>query len=148
MNGKILRTCARLLIIAGVLAFALAVVRAADTMFVTGSYQVLQKTDRGSQTRVRLHLHLTNHGQRDIQIQRLTIWDFPHPTKGGSQASSVVVHALTSVDTTEEFTIPHSEYELWSRGTRPRIVLEVRTPDGRKTTQVVRLDRVQGGRAN
>jgi hypothetical protein len=148
MNCKILHTCTRLMIVAGVLVFVLGVARATDSNFLTGSYQLLQKIDLGSQTHVRIQLHLTNRGQHDVRIQRFTVWDFSHPTKGGSQAGSIVVRALASVDTTQEFTIPRSEYELWNRGTRPRIILEVQTPDGRKTTQVVRLDRVQGGSAN
>jgi hypothetical protein len=148
MNRKILHTCTRLMIVVGVLVFVLGVARATDSNFFTGSYEVVQKTDLGSQTQVRLQLHLTNRGQHDIHIQRLTVWDFSHPTKGGSRASSIIIHALTSVDTTQEFTIPRSEYELWNRGTRPRIVLEVQMPDGHKTAQVIRLDRAQGGRAN
>jgi len=148
MNYKILRTCNCLLVVAWLFVFAIQFAQASDASRVSGSYQVVQKTDLGSQTRVRLQLHLTNHGQRELHIQRLTLWDFSHPDKGGTQACSIVVHAGATADTTQEFTIRRPEYELWNRGTRPRLVLEVQTPGGRKATEVVRLDRVSRRKAD
>ena len=137
-----------MLAVAGLLVFAIQLAWANDTSRVSGSYRVVQETNFGSQTRVRLQLHLTNHGPRELHIQRLAFWDFRHLDKGGTQACSLVVRAGGSADTTQEFTMPRAEYEMWRRGTRPRLVLEVKTPDGSQTTEAVRLDRVAGGKAD
>jgi hypothetical protein len=123
-------------------------VQASDVSQLSGSYQVVQKTDLGAQTHVRLQLRLTNHGQRPLHIQRLTLWDRPHADKGATQACSIVVLTGASADTTQEFTVPRSEYKLWRRGARPRLLLQVEAPGGRGITRVVRLDRVSGGKVN
>ncbi len=148
MNRRILRACSYLLVVAGLLVFTIRFARAGDASQLSGSYRVVHKTDLGHQTRVQLEVHLINHGQRDLHIQRLTLWDFSHPDKGGTQACSIVVHTGASADTTQEFTIPRSEYDLWKRGTRPRLVLEVKLPGDHQTTKVVRLDRVSGGKVD
>jgi len=146
MKRKVLRGCNRLFIAAAFLLLVMQVAVASDTSRVSGSYEVLSKTEVGPQTRVRLQLHLTNHESYELHIQRLTLWDFSHP--GGTQTCSIVVHAGASVDTTQEFTIPRTEYELWGRGARPRLVVDTSSPVGRKTTRVVRLERSTGRKAD
>ena len=136
------------LLVAGLLALAAQAARAADAAQLSGAYQVMRKTDLGPQARVQLRLHLTNRAARDLHIQRITLWDFSHPDRGGSQACSIVVPVAASVDATQEFTIRRAEYDLWHRGARPRLVLDVQTPSGHNTTQVVRLDRTSSGKAD
>lgn len=136
------------LVVAGLLVSAAQFAQAADAVQLSGAYQLVHKTDLGPQTRVRLRLHLANHAARELHIQRLTIWDFSHPDRGGSQACSIVVHAGASVDTTQEFVIRRAEYDLWRRGARPRVVLEMQSPSGGNTTEVVRLDRISSGKAD
>jgi hypothetical protein len=148
MKVKILQRCNRLFVVIGLFVFAIQLAAGSDISRISGSYQVLSKTELGSQIRVRLLLHLTNDGARQLQIQRLTLWDFSHPEKGGTQTCSIVVHAGGSADTSQEFTLQRPEYELWSRGTRPRLVVEAQSPDGRKTTKVVRLERTNGRKAD
>jgi hypothetical protein len=145
MNGEIFRRCSFL--IAAGLIFTVQLARADHGTLVSGTYQVIQKTDLGARTRLRLRLHLTNHGRSDLYIQRITFWDFSHPVKGGTQACSIVLRARASADTTEEFMVPHPEYELWRRGTQPRLILEIQTPGGQSTTHAVRLDRARRGKA-
>jgi hypothetical protein len=141
MKSKIFRMCNYLLVVGGLFGFAIQSAQASAGSQISGSYQVVQKTDLGSQTRVRLELHLINHGPA-IHIQGLTLWDFSHPDKGGTQACSIVVDAGASADTTQEFTIQQSEYQLWQRGLRPRFVLRIDGPGSTKSTAVVRLERV------
>ena len=152
-NSRILRASHSLLLLAGFVVSGLLVsaaqfAQAADAAQLSGAYQLVHKTDLGPQTRVRLRLHLANHAARDLHIQRLTLWDFSHPDRGGSQACSIVVRAGASVDTTQEFVIRRAEYDLWRRGARPRVVLEMQSPSGRNTTEVVRLDRISSGKAD
>ncbi|MGA2856498.1 MAG: hypothetical protein ABSE40_06485 [Candidatus Sulfotelmatobacter sp.] len=148
MNRRILPICNSLLVVAGVFALVLPPAYANDTSQVTGSYRVVHKTDLGTQTRVRLQVHLRNRGQGNLHIQRLTLWDFSHPDKGGTQACSIVLPNGASADTTQEFTIPRAEYELWKRGRRPRLVLEIETQGSHPTTKAVRLDRISGGKVD
>jgi hypothetical protein len=148
MKCRIFRICDYLLVVAGLFMFTTQFAQASDVSQLSGSYQVVQKTDLGPQTHVRLQLRLTNHGKRPLHIQRLTLWDFPHADKDATQACSIVVLSGASADTTQEFTIPRSEYKLWRRGARPRLLLQIEAPGGRGTTKVVRLVRVSGGKVN
>ena len=120
---------------------------ASDSSHLSGSFQVVHKTDLGSQTRVRLQLQLSNHGQRDLHIQRITFWD-SHPPGRRPQACSLLVHPGSSASTTQEFTMPRSEYRFWTSAKRLNLLVAVDGPGGRKVTELVRLDRISGGKAN
>ena len=144
MHWGMIRTCNCLLVIVGLVVLSMPTAGASESAQLTGTYKVTRKAEIGGQTRVQILIHLVNRGTRDLHIQRITFWDFSHPVKGGTQSCSLVVHSAHSSDTTQEFTLPPAEYELWKRGARPRLVLEVATPQGHPTTQVVRLDRNAG----
>jgi len=146
MRWGMIRTCNCLLVIAGLAIFSSPVARANDTARLSGTYQVIRKAETGGQTRIQIQIHLVNRGARELHIQRITFWDFSHPAQGGTQRCALVVHPANSADTTQEFTLPHAEYELWKRGARPRLVLEIAAPQGRPTTEVVRLDRIARGK--
>jgi hypothetical protein len=148
MKRRSFRICDCLLVVTGLFMFTARFARASDVSQISGSYQVVQKTDLGPQTHVRLQLHLTNHGQGPLHIQRLTLWDLPDADKGATQPCSIIVRTGASADTMQEFTIPRSEYKLWKSGARPRLLLQVESPGGRGITQVVRLDRVSSGKVN
>ena len=148
MHRGMIRSCNCLLVIAGLAFLAIPAARANDTSALSGTYQVIHKAETGGQARVQVQIHLVNRGTRDLHIQRMTFWDFSHPVKGGTQSCSVLVHPAKSADTTQEFILPRAEYELWKRGARPRLVLEIATPQGHPTTQVVHLDRTAGRKGN
>jgi hypothetical protein len=122
--------------------------QASDTSHLSGSYKVIHKTDLGPQTRIRLQLRLANHGERDLLIQRLTLWGSSHPAKSATEACSIVVHTGAFASTTQEFTIPRSEYSQWRREKHVRMLIAVESPGGRKAIEEVRLDRMSGGKAN
>lgn len=128
-----------LFLLVGLLPLAVPFSQAGDASRLSGTYRVLEKTDVGSQTRVRIQLRLTNREARQLHIERFTLWDFSHPHQGGTRPCAVVLNAGASVETTQEFLIPHAEYELWARGTRPRLVVEVESSHGRTVAQPVRL---------
>ncbi len=117
---------------------------------VSGSYSLLQNKALGVQVQVRIRIHLVNHGPSDLSVQRMTLWDFSHPDKGGSRACALVLRAHASADITEEFIVSRSDYQQWQKGFRPRFVFEMAGPGnaaGRpiaKSTVVVRLDRTSG----
>lgn len=148
MNCRVPRIWQCLLAVAEVFAFVTVCTNTLQAAQLSGSYQIIQKTDVGPQTRVRLQLHLINHESRELRIQRLTLWDLSHPDQGGSQACAIVLHAGDAADVEQEFSISHTEYELWRRGSRPRLVLEVRTPNGGRSSEVVHLDRISRGKVD
>jgi hypothetical protein len=92
---------------------------------VTGSYTLLQHTTRGPQAQIRMRIHLVNSGASDLFIQRMTVSNLSHPDRGSARPCAVTVRAHSSLETTQEFTIPRSEYQLWRRGMKPRFILQV-----------------------
>jgi hypothetical protein len=147
MNPRISRI-SNLLVLAGLFILTIGFADASDFSHLSGSYQVVGKTDVGSQTQVRLQLQLSNHGQRDLHVQRITLWNSPHHPGGRPQACSLLVHPGSSASTTQAFTMPRSEYRLWTSGARLKLLVAVEGPGGRKATELVRLDRISGGKAN
>lgn len=132
----------------GLLVISIAHAEASANQPLTGSYQAVHEWNAGDQVRVRLQLHLVNHQNRDLQIQRITLWDFAHPARGGTQACSVSLRAAGSANTTQEFIVPRAEYELWKRGAHPRVVLEIAGPTGHFSTEVVRLEHISARKGN
>ena len=138
----ILDLCKWCFVVAALVAPSGLAASAGNVPLVSGSYRVVQKTDLGSQTQIRMRIHLVNHGTSGLSIERMTLWDFSHPEKGGSQACAVTLPARASADTTQEFTIRLTEYEQWQKGLRPRLVLQTPGPGKTKSTTAVRLDRI------
>lgn len=147
-NSRMLRLCGRLLILAGLSVLSVAIAQAGNAPRLSGSYQIVQRQQSGGEVRVRVQLHLVNHGTRELHLKRITLWDFAHPTRGASQTTSLVLRGGTSVDATQQFTIPREEYELWKRGARPRLVLETDLSNGRSGNEVLRLERKASGKVN
>ncbi|MGA9506982.1 MAG: hypothetical protein WBV31_21250 [Terriglobales bacterium] len=137
----------RRLIVIVSLALGVQIALASNGPLVTGSYQVVQNTSLGPQAEIKMRIHLVNHGALSLFIQRMTLRDISRPSKGGTSACAVTLPAHASADTTQEFTIPRSEYEQWQKGLRPRFILGLSGPGNRKSTAVVRLDRISGQEA-
>lgn len=148
MNWGMIRNCNYLCLIVVAAFVWIPAADANDAAALSGTYQVIHKAESGGQARVQLQIHLVNCGSRDLRIQRMTFWDSSHAAKGATQNLSLVVGSANSADTTQEFILPRAEYEQWKRGTRPRLVLEVATPQGRTTTQVIHLGRTVGRNGN
>ncbi|MFZ3265842.1 MAG: hypothetical protein WA172_17680 [Terriglobales bacterium] len=139
---------ANVFVLAGLFVLTIGFSGASDFSHFSGSYQVLRTTGLGSQTRLRLQLHLSNRGQRDLQILRITFWDPPHHPGRSPQACSLLVRRGSSATTTQEFTMTRSEYRFWNSAKRLNLLVAVEGPGGRKATELVRLDRISGGKAN
>lgn len=141
MNHRRLRNHCCFVVTFVLLAFGVQFSNAANIP-VSGSYEVIEKTDVGSQTKILLRLHLTNHGQELVSLQNVLLWDFAHPPSAGPRSSSITLHPGTSEDTTQEFVIPRLQFDEWQRGLRPRVILQLRTATGARITEAIRLDRV------
>lgn len=146
MKPGVMHFCSCLLVTAALAASPLSQSQANARPPLAGSYRAIQQTAVGGQTNVRLQIHLLNHGPK-LVVRRITLWDFSHPVAGATQPCSIVLGAGNFADTTQSFVIPHAQYGLWQHGTRPRLVLEVVSADGRRSTRIVRLDRMAGGKA-
>jgi hypothetical protein len=145
MNGRNLSLSKCLMM--AVLALAVRFAPASDVPVVSGSYTVLQSKDVGSQAQVKVRIRLVNHGSSDFSIERMIRWDSSHADKGGTSACAVTLPAHATAETTQQFTIRRSDYQLWQRGFRPRLVLQMAGPGNTKSRAVVRLDRIAGQEA-
>ncbi len=146
MSYQFLCRCKSPIVVAALLIIGQFVV-ASNTPLVSGSYEIVQNRDLGSETQIRMRIHLVNHGPNNLAIRRMSLWDFSHPEKGGSQACALMLHAHASAETTQEFTMRRPDYESWRSGQRPRLVLEMAAAGSAKSTAVVRLDRISGREA-
>ena len=132
---------------AALFALSLQLALASNGPLVSGSYQVLRNKNLGSQSQIQVRIHLVNHGSSDFSIQRMTLWDFSHPDKGGTIGCAVTLPAHAAAETIQQFTIRRSDYEMWQKGFRPRLVLQMAGPGRAKSKAVVRLDRISGQEA-
>jgi len=136
------------IVLFSIVLFSINAAHAGETARLSGSYQIVHKTEARGQTSIRLQLHLVNHGSTTLRVQRITLWNFSHPSAGATQPASLIVRAASSADTVQEFIVSNAEYELLKRGARPRLVLELVAPTGRTTTETVRLDGTAGRKGN
>ncbi len=111
----------------------------ASNIPVTGSYEVIEKTDLGSRTKILLRLYLTNHELGVLYLQRVFLWDFATPPSGGRRTSAIALPPGTSEETTQEFVVSRLQFDQWQRGLLPRVVLDLQTATGAKITQAIRL---------
>ena len=109
---------------------------------ISGSYEVIQKTDLGTQTKILVRFHLTNRSQSSLYVQEVLLSDFGHLPIGGPLTPSITLQPGTSEETLQEFVIPRLQFDQWQRGARPRAVLELETTAGAKITQAIRLEPV------
>lgn len=122
--------------------------QASDVTRVSGYYTVVDRVDAGSNTTVRIRVHLTNQGTANLFIQRMALWDFSHGLRQQVRSFSQTIPANGSVDTTQEFTISRADYQGWRRGNPPKLAVELVTPSGRKTTQMLRVTATGTGKAD
>jgi hypothetical protein len=148
MDSRFFFSCRFCLVLAACVAFGPQITQASDLTRLSGSYEVIGKTDVGPKTTVRLHVHLTNQGRGSLSIQRMALRDFSHPTRDQVRACALTIPAGASSNSTQEFTLPRIEYETWQRGNQPTVVLEIVTPSGHRTNEVVRLTQVLDRKGN
>lgn len=141
------RIC-RPLLLAGLFAGLIGSALAGSVSHLSGSYQVLGKTDQRAQTRVRLELHFANRGKTDLAIKRITVWRYGHPSKSAVDVPLLLVRMGATESTTQELAVPASDYRAWSRGAPLTLLVSFESPKGRKATELVRLSRISSGKAN
>ncbi len=113
---------------------------------MSGSYEVVGKTNVGTQAKVLLRLHFTNHGQAPLHLQKILLRDFAQPPSAPNGRVSITLNSGNTEETTQEFVVPRRQFDQWRRGMLPRVVLNLQTAAGARITQAVRLDRIPARR--
>ncbi len=148
MNSRLFFSCRLWLALATCIVFASQVSEARDLTQLSGTYEVIGKTDAGPNTSIRLRIHVTNQGAGSLSVQRIALRDFSHPVRDRVRASALTIPAGGTADSTQEFTLPRLEYDSWQHGNQPKLVLEIVKASGRRTTEVLTLTRISNGKGN
>jgi len=118
----------------------------ANDVPISGSYEVVQKNNLGSQMKILVRFHLTNRGRSPLSVQGVLLADFAHPPSGGAFPSPVILPPGTPEVISREFVIPRLQFDQWHSGLRPRAVLQLQTGAGASFTQAIRMECVSTGK--
>jgi hypothetical protein len=113
---------------------------------ITGSYEVIRKTDLGSQVKVLLRFELVSHRPIPVSVIGVLLSDFAHPAVGGRHTPAITLRPSGTTELTEELVVPREQFKQWQRGVRPRVLLKLQDSSGTTYTQVVRPSRVETGK--
>lgn len=113
---------------------------------ISGTYEVIQKTDLGSQTKVVLRFHLTNHGQAPVVLQALSLSDFGYQPGRAPISTAITLPPGSSQAISQSLVIPRLQFDQWKMGAHPRLVVELQTTTGSRITQAIRLERIPAGK--
>jgi hypothetical protein len=109
---------------------------------VFGSCSVVQVSSAALETRVELRFHLVNPGAQAVSIEKLTLITL-RPVAAKRLPAPIRLSSHDAQEITQEFTMPMPEFQLWQKGLRPALHLELRTEEGERLHQTVRLNRVR-----
>jgi len=113
---------------------------------VSGMYKVTETTDLGTEIRVTLQIRLMNSGEDRIFVTQARLRGFPYSGRSEDKPAGVILEPHGSSEFTQEFTIAKQEYELWSKGARPHLGLNVQVAGGAATTITIPLMQRPGPR--
>ncbi|SRR5258708_33387207 len=113
---------------------------------VSGIYKVTETADLGTQMRVTLQIRLMNAGEDRIFVTQARLRGFPHSGRSEDKPAHVILEPHGSSEFTQEFTIAKQEYELWGKGARPHLGLNVQVAGGGTTTITIPLMQRPGSR--
>lgn len=148
MNSKFFSSGSLCLALAACIVVAPQLSGASELTRLSGSYEVIGKSDAGPNTTVRLRVHVTNQGTGRLSVQRMALRDFSHPVRDHVRACALSIPAGGSGESTQEFTVRRVDYDSWQHGSQPKLVLEILMDSGRRTTEVLPLTRVSRGKGN
>jgi hypothetical protein len=118
----------------------------ATGVLVAGTYEIIGKSDLGSNVKVALRLRLKSQESSPLFLQGSVLSDFAYPHCRGALASEVVLRPGVTQQAVEQSVVPRAEYDQWKRGLRPRVDLELRTGTGAKITEILRLEPLSEGK--
>lgn len=113
---------------------------------ISGTYEITEKSEAGSQVKIVVQFHLTNYESSPVSVQAIALSDFAYPHTTGTQDAPVTLRPGTTQDISREFVIPRAEYDQWKRGLRPRVILTLQTATGTRMSEALRLERPAAGK--
>jgi hypothetical protein len=108
---------------------------------LSGSYKIVETKDLGTKVRVTLELHLSNPGLDRLLITQLGLRNPLRPPQVEDSGPAIAVEAQASSEFTREFNVDKDEYQLWLKGSRPRLSVTFQSSDGTQATIIISLMR-------
>lgn len=106
---------------------------------VLGSCTVVKTTSMGQNTQVELRVRIVNSGEQAVSVEKLMLLA-PGPATAKPLQSPVQISAHSQQEMTREFKIPMHQYQLWQKGVRAFLIVEMRRNDGIRFHHVIRLN--------
>lgn len=148
MNSRFLFNCRLWLVFAACATLWAQVGQTSDVTRLSGTYEIVGKSDAGPKTTARLHIRLINPGSSSLSIRRIGLRDFSHRSPDQVRTCVLSLPAGGSSDSTQEFTVLRLDYEGWIRGNPLTVVFELLTDSGHRSTEVVRLNPIANQKGN
>ena len=106
-----------------------------------GFYEYRNVTAAANQVSLTLDLKLVNATGTDVHGATLRLESSSHPTGSYGSYPATSVAANHSVDISQTFTVPQSEFQHWEKGAQPRIAITYSDASGKTVQQQVQLIR-------
>jgi len=106
---------------------------------VLGSCAVVKTTTVGHDTQVELRVRIVNPGEQAVSVEKLMLL-----ASGSAVAKAlpapIQVSAHSKQEIAQEFKIPTQQYQLWQKGMRAFLSVEMRTEEGTRLHTMIRLN--------
>ncbi len=135
MIRRLATTVLLLAIPAGILLAA----ETADNSHVLGSCAVVKTTNMGHDTQVELRVRIVNPGEQGWSVEKLMLLA-PGPAAAKPLPAPIQVSAHSKQEMTQEFKIPTRQFQLWQKGMRAFLSVDMRTKDGTRLHKIIRLN--------
>lgn len=111
----------------------------ANNPHVLGSCAVVKTTSMGRDTQVELRVRIVNPGDQAVSVEKLTLLA-PGPAAANPLPAPIQVSAHSKQEMTQEFKIPTQQYQLWQKGMRAFLSVDMRTKEGTRSHKMIRLN--------
>jgi hypothetical protein len=113
---------------------------AKDGRDFAGVYRVSDAVDQGDQMLVTLHVQLFNNSESDVKQAVLTLrHNFPTPGTVGLFRPVKLWRNHGEVRVTQQFVVPKREFESWSHGAQPALMVVYHDAEGQRFDRYVQV---------
>lgn len=106
---------------------------------VVGTYRVEQVTDLGSEVRLTLHIRLVNNSPQDLVLTQVSLRDLRAREKPVAVAAWARLRPREGTTVEHDFVISRAEYQSWSKGVRPTLLVGLQPGGSREVVRIVQL---------
>ena len=139
VTGTMIRRLATAVLLLAIATGMLLAAETANNRHVLGSCSVVKTTSMGQNTQVELRVRIVNPSEQAVSVEKLTLLA-PGPAPGKPLPSPVQISAHSQQEMTQEFKIPTHQYQLWQKGVRALLIVEMRRDDGIRFHHMIRLN--------